>query len=102
VDAYSNLATYIGIVSAGIVISLSDLLKNIDGWAFILIRRPFKIGDRIEVTGSSGTWSTFVFSGLRCSKSAGKWLRLTNRLVDWFTSQTESFHPADRQLHRRF
>ncbi len=54
VDAFSNLATYIGIVSAGIAISLSDLLKNIVGWAFILIRRPFKIGDRIEVGGLKG------------------------------------------------
>lgn len=53
-DAFNNLATYIGIVSAGIAISLSDLLKNIVGWAFILIRRPFKIGDRIEVGGQKG------------------------------------------------
>ncbi len=53
-DAFNNLATYIGIVSAGIAISLSDLLKNIVGWAFILIRRPFKIGDRIEVGGLKG------------------------------------------------
>lgn len=53
-DAVNNLATYIGIVSAGIAISLSDLLKNVVGWAFILIRRPFKIGDRIEVGGQKG------------------------------------------------
>ena len=53
-DAFNNLATYIGIVSAGIAISLSDLLKNVVGWAFILIRRPFKIGDRIEVGGQKG------------------------------------------------
>lgn len=54
VDAFDNLVTYLGLVSAGIAIGLSDLLKNIVGWAYILSRRPFKIGDRIEVLGLKG------------------------------------------------
>ncbi len=46
--------TYIGIVSAGIAIALSDVLKNLAGWAYIVIRRPFKVGDRVEIGEQSG------------------------------------------------
>ncbi len=54
VDAFGSLPTYLGLVSAGIAIALSDVLKNMAGWAFILTRRPFAIGDRIEVTDLKG------------------------------------------------
>lgn len=53
-DAFSNLPTYLGLVSAGIAIALADVLKNMAGWAFILTRRPFEVGDRIEVLGLRG------------------------------------------------
>ena len=54
VDAFSSLPTYLGLVSAGIAIALADVLKNMAGWAFILSRKPFQVGDRIEVTGLKG------------------------------------------------
>lgn len=54
VDAFSSLPTYLGLVSAGIAIALADILKNMAGWAFILSRKPFQVGDRIEVTGLKG------------------------------------------------
>ncbi len=53
-DAFSNLPTYLGLVSAGIAIALGDVLKNMAGWVFILSRKPFQVGDRIEVTGLKG------------------------------------------------
>lgn len=54
IDAFQNLPTYLGLVSAGIAIALADVLKNMAGWIFILSRRPFQVGDRIEVTGLKG------------------------------------------------
>lgn len=53
-EAFDNLATYLGLVSAGIAIALSDLLKNMAGWMYILSRRPFTVGDRIEIDGIRG------------------------------------------------
>ena len=44
-----SLATYFGLLSAGIAIALKDTFSNMAGWLFILLRRPFKIGDRIEI-----------------------------------------------------
>ena len=53
-DAFHELPTYLGLVSAGIAIALADLLKNIAGWLYIVVRRPLWLGDRIEVDGVRG------------------------------------------------
>ncbi|MBT8201943.1 MAG: mechanosensitive ion channel [Acidimicrobiia bacterium] len=50
----SNIGAWIGVVSAGIAIALADILRNFAGWGYILLRRPFKIGDRIEIDGQAG------------------------------------------------
>jgi small-conductance mechanosensitive channel len=54
IDAFDNLPTYLGLVSAGIAIALADVLKNMVGWLYILSRRPFQVSDRIEVSGYKG------------------------------------------------
>ena len=54
IDAFDNLPTFLGLLSAGIAIALSDVLKNLAGWFYILSRRPFRLGDRIEVDGAKG------------------------------------------------
>lgn len=43
------LSTILGIASAGLIIALQDSVLNIAGWLFIIIRTPFKVGDRIEI-----------------------------------------------------
>ena len=50
----SNIGAWVGVVSAGIAIALADILRNFAGWGYILLRRPFKIGDRIEIDGQAG------------------------------------------------
>jgi len=52
-EGIQSLATFLGLVSAGIAIALKDLVANLAGWGFILWRRPFEVGDRIEI----GPWS---------------------------------------------
>jgi small-conductance mechanosensitive channel len=54
VGALQQLGTFLGLAVAGIAIALSDLLRNIAGWLFILIRRPFRVDDRIEIDGVRG------------------------------------------------
>lgn len=54
VDALDSVTTYIGLVSAGVAIALADVLKNLAGWAFIILRRPFRVGDRVEVGETIG------------------------------------------------
>lgn len=50
----SNIGAWIGVVSAGIAIALADILRNFAGWGYILLRRPFKVGDRVEIDGRAG------------------------------------------------
>ncbi len=49
-----GLTTYLGILSAGIAIALASVLENLAGWVFIVTRRPFRVGDRVEIEGRSG------------------------------------------------
>ncbi len=48
-EGIQSLATYLGLLSAGIAIALQDLIINLAGWGYILWQRPFKVGDRIEI-----------------------------------------------------
>ena len=41
-------------LSAGLAIALKDLVADLAGWFFIMWRRPFELGDRIEVAGLKG------------------------------------------------
>ena len=48
------MGTFLGLLTAGIAIALRDLIADIAGWLFILTRRPFEVGDRIEIGGQRG------------------------------------------------
>ncbi len=51
---FQSLATYLGLISAGISIALKDPILDIAAWIFIMTNRPFKLGDRIEINGHIG------------------------------------------------
>lgn len=53
-QGFELLATYLGLLSAGIAIALKDPIVNIAGWVFILFRKPFEVGDRIQIGGHAG------------------------------------------------
>lgn len=46
---FQSLATFIGLISAALTIALKDLFINMAGWIFIITRKPFQLGDRIQV-----------------------------------------------------
>ena len=47
-------ATFAGLLSAGVAIALKDVATNLAGWVFIVWRRPFVLGDRIDIGGDRG------------------------------------------------
>ncbi len=53
-QGYKDLATFAGLVSAGIAIALKDIFLNMAGWIFIIWRRPFVVGDRIQIGNHAG------------------------------------------------
>jgi small-conductance mechanosensitive channel len=48
------VTTYLGLLSAGLAIALKDLVADLAGWAFILWRRPFEVGERIQIGDHAG------------------------------------------------
>lgn len=49
-----SFATIIGLVSAGVAIALKDPVTNLAAWAFLIVRHPFRVGDRIQIGAHSG------------------------------------------------
>lgn len=49
-----SVATFLGLLSAGLAIALKDLIADIAGWVFIIWRRPFEVGDRIQIGENAG------------------------------------------------
>ncbi|WP_428235398.1 mechanosensitive ion channel family protein [Gracilimonas sp.] len=52
--ALGSLGTFLGLLSAGIAIALKDPVTDIAAWLFLIWRKPFDIGDRIQVGNSKG------------------------------------------------
>jgi small-conductance mechanosensitive channel len=53
-QGFREISTYLGLLSAGIAIALKDLVASIAGWAYLLWRRPFEVGDRIQIGEHAG------------------------------------------------
>ena len=54
VPAFEQFGAYLGIITAGLAIALKDPLTNLAGWLFIVIRKPFVVGDRVQVGTDTG------------------------------------------------
>ncbi len=48
-EGLQSVATFLGLLSAGLAIALRDPVTDFAGWIFILWRRPFDVGDRIQI-----------------------------------------------------
>ena len=83
VKAEVDLATYFGILSAGLAIALQDAVANLAGWIFLVIRQPLKVGDRIQIGQHAGDVidiQLFMFSMLEI----GAWVaadQSTGRII---------------------
>ena len=53
-EGFQSISTYLGLLSAGLAIALQDPLVNLAGWVFIMWRRPFEVGDRIQIGATRG------------------------------------------------
>lgn len=54
IRAIGQFGAFLGLLTAGLAIALKDLLTNIAGWMFILTRKPFTLGDRIQIGEHAG------------------------------------------------
>jgi small-conductance mechanosensitive channel len=54
VESFRGLSTFLGLATAGLAIALKDLVTGLVGWVFIIWRRPFTIGDRVQIGDFQG------------------------------------------------
>ena len=85
-----NLGVFLGIVGAGVALSLQETLVCIAGWLLLVVRRPFDIGDRIEIDGRIGdvigisvfqTSMLEVGNWIRADQSTGRMLIIPNSMI---------------------
>ena len=81
---FQSVATFLGLLGAGLAIALQDPIRCMAGWLFILWRRPFILGDRIQVGELAGDVidiRLFKFTVLEI----GNWVdadQITGRIID--------------------
>lgn len=49
-----SIATFLGLLSAGLVLALREPVLNMAGWFLIIWKRPFRIGDRVQIGTYAG------------------------------------------------
>ncbi len=89
-DASGSLMNIFALISAALTISLQDLVKTLAGWVYILSRKPFKVGDRIQIGTYSGDVidiSPFQFTinetgnGVGGDQSTGRVIHIPNNVI---------------------
>ena len=102
IESMQSLVTYAGLLSAGIAIALQDLIISLAGWLFIMWRKPFVVGDRIQIgdyTGDIIDSRLFEFSMLEignwvdADQSTGRIIHIPNGHVfsDVFANYSQGF-----------
>ena len=86
----SNITTFLGLIAAGLAVAFKEPLENIAAWAFILIKRPFEVGDRVQIGLHKGDvidQRLFVFTLMEignwvdAEQSTGRLIHVPNGLV---------------------
>ncbi len=96
-----GLGTFFGLMAAGMAIALKEPILNLFAWIYILFKKPFDVGDRIQIDDSAGDIldiSFFDFTLLEiqnwvdADQSTGRVIHVPNGLV--FTKTVKNFNQA--------
>ncbi len=53
-EGFQSILTFLGLLAAGLVVALGEVVLDFAAWLFIVARRPFRIGDRIQIGDHAG------------------------------------------------
>ncbi len=85
-----NLALFLGLLVAGLIVALQEPLVNLAGWLFIIARHPITLGDRIEINTVKGDvidigplYFSVVEIGqlVDADQSSGRIIHIPNKMV---------------------
>ena len=99
---FHDVAQFFALFAAGLAIALKDILVNIAGWLFMVWRRPFAVGDRIQIgTYAGDVIDVRVFhftlneigNWVNADQSTGRVIHIPNGrvLTDVIANYTEGF-----------
>jgi len=54
ISAFRQFGAFLGLFTAGLAIALKDPVTNLFGWFFIIFRKPFIVGDRVQIGKNAG------------------------------------------------
>jgi small-conductance mechanosensitive channel len=57
-----GLLVSLGVVGFAVTVALQQPLFSLIGWIYIMVKRPYGVGDRVSIEGSKGAWSTSTSS----------------------------------------
>jgi len=99
------LATFFGLLSAGLAIALKEPVSNLAGWAFIIWRGPFEVGDRVQIGPHAGDvidLGVFQFTlneigaWVQADQSSGRIIHIPNGKV--FTDPIANYNKGFRYI----
>ena len=85
-----DFGIFLGIIGAGLALSLQETLVCIAGWLLFVVRRPYDIGDRIEIDKKIGdvigvsvfqTTMLEVGNWIKAEQSTGRMLIIPNSML---------------------
>src|SRR6266581_1290066 len=99
------LLGFLGFLAAGLAIALKEPLSNLAGWAFIIWRRPFEVGDRVQIGPHAGDvidLGLFQFTlneigaWVQADQSSGRIIHVPNGKV--FTDPVANYNKGFRYI----
>ncbi len=77
----SAVITSLGLATAGIIFAFQDVLKNFIAGIYLLIERPFTIGDRVKVRDAEGTVEEVDIRTTALKTDAGVMILVPNNII---------------------
>lgn len=77
----SAVITSLGLATAGIVLAFQDVLKNFIAGIYLLVERPFTIGDRVKVRDAEGTVEEVDIRTTALKTDAGVIILVPNNII---------------------
>ena len=96
-----SFGTFLGLMTAGLAIALKDPISNFFAWIYIVFKKPFEMGDRIQIGHSEGdildiSFFAFTLMEIRnwvdADQSTGRIIHVPNGLL--FTQPVMNYNQA--------
>lgn len=96
-----SMGTFLGLLSAGLAIALKDPVSNLFAWVYIVVKKPFEMGDRIQIKHTEGDILGIGFfeftlleikNWVEADQSTGRIIHVPNGLL--FTQPVMNYNQA--------